>query len=264
MKPLVSRVNGAVLAGLFVAGSALAQQSAGPSRPILQAVPNGAPLVAKPLAPDYGTSKVTYVQVAGSAFTPTSSAAAWGTTNGYHDSVLRTGDLFPGTDFAAPLNLPQGAVITYLELDGCDNTGGSGWVQGSLVKSDVYGDSTATGFLASDGSGCAYFSEDLTPNNLVVDNFSYHYWLYAVVTQTGAFQIGLSGMVVGYKLQVSPAPATATFLDVPTNHPFFQYIQALSASGITGGCGGGNYCPDNPVTRGQMAVFLAKALGLSF
>jgi hypothetical protein len=51
---------------------------------------------------------------------------------------------------------------------------------------------------------------------------------------------------------------------VPTSHPYFQFIQALAASGITGGCGGGNYCPDNPVTRGQMAVFLAKALGLQF
>ena len=65
-------------------------------------------------------------------------------------------------------------------------------------------------------------------------------------------------------LPVSPAPATATFNDVPTSHPFFQFIEALHASGITGGCQAAPplYCPDNPVTRGQMAVFLAKALGL--
>jgi hypothetical protein len=63
---------------------------------------------------------------------------------------------------------------------------------------------------------------------------------------------------------VSPAPGTATFNDVPTTHPFFQFIEALHASGITGGCQASPplYCPDNPVTRGQMAVFLAKALGL--
>ena len=55
-----------------------------------------------------------------------------------------------------------------------------------------------------------------------------------------------------------------TFNDVPTGHPFFQYIEALSASGVTGGCNAAPplYCPDNFVTRGQMAVFLAKALGL--
>src|SRR5262249_40435624 len=65
-------------------------------------------------------------------------------------------------------------------------------------------------------------------------------------------------------LPVSPAPATATFNDVPTDHPFFRYIEALHASGITGGCSASPllYCPDNPVTRGQVAVFLAKALGL--
>jgi hypothetical protein len=44
----------------------------------------------------------------------------------------------------------------------------------------------------------------------------------------------------------------------------FQYIEALAASGITGGCGGGNFCPDSPVTRRQMAIFVAKALGLSY
>ena len=67
---------------------------------------------------------------------------------------------------------------------------------------------------------------------------------------------------VWWRRIVSTAPDTATFNDVSTDHPFFQFIEALAASGITGGCGGGNYCPDNPVTRGQMAVFLAKALGL--
>jgi hypothetical protein len=71
-------------------------------------------------------------------------------------------------------------------------------------------------------------------------------------------------LAISWVRQVSPAPATATFGDVPTSHPFFRFVEALNASGITGGCGGGNYCPDSPVTRGQMAVFLAKALGLSW
>jgi hypothetical protein len=36
----------------------------------------------------------------------------------------------------------------------------------------------------------------------------------------------------------------------------------LFNEGITGGCGGGNYCPGSPNTRGQMAVFLVKTFGL--
>lgn len=65
-----------------------------------------------------------------------------------------------------------------------------------------------------------------------------------------------------WKRQVSPSPVAATFLDVPTTHPYFRFVEALAASGITGGCGSGNYCPDSPLTRGQMAVFLSAALGL--
>jgi hypothetical protein len=68
-----------------------------------------------------------------------------------------------------------------------------------------------------------------------------------------------------WRRQVSPAPALATFPnDVPTGHPLFRFVEALAASGVTGGCGGGTYCPDAPITRGQMAVFLAAALGLQW
>jgi ELWxxDGT repeat protein len=37
---------------------------------------------------------------------------------------------------------------------------------------------------------------------------------------------------------------------------------SLFADGITSGCGGGNYCPDQPITRGEMAVFLATVFHL--
>jgi hypothetical protein len=67
-----------------------------------------------------------------------------------------------------------------------------------------------------------------------------------------------------YAPQVSPGPATPTFNDVPASHPLFQYIEALKASSVTGGCQASPplYCPDDPVTRGQMAVFLSKLVGL--
>jgi S-layer homology domain len=59
-----------------------------------------------------------------------------------------------------------------------------------------------------------------------------------------------------------PPPCTGTvFPDVPcTGGPFDSWIEELAALQITGGCGGGNYCPGNTVTRQQMAVFLLKAL----
>ena len=57
-------------------------------------------------------------------------------------------------------------------------------------------------------------------------------------------------------------PAPAIFADVPCPSQFADWIEELSNEGITGGCGGGNYCPASPNTRGQMAVFLVKTFGL--
>ncbi len=56
-----------------------------------------------------------------------------------------------------------------------------------------------------------------------------------------------------------PPPCAQTFADVPCPSLFADWIEALAAEGITGGCGGGNYCPQNPVRRDQMAAFLLKA-----
>lgn len=59
-----------------------------------------------------------------------------------------------------------------------------------------------------------------------------------------------------------PPPATGTvFADVPSNSFAAAFIEALAAAQVTGGCGGGNYCPGNPVTRDQMAVFLLRTAG---
>jgi len=53
----------------------------------------------------------------------------------------------------------------------------------------------------------------------------------------------------------------STFADVPIDHPLWQYIEALYASGITTGCGVSPliFCPENNVTRAAMAVFLLRA-----
>jgi len=49
------------------------------------------------------------------------------------------------------------------------------------------------------------------------------------------------------------------FLDVPPADPFHDYVITVARNGITAGCGGGNYCRNDPVTRAQMAVFLLKS-----
>jgi hypothetical protein len=49
------------------------------------------------------------------------------------------------------------------------------------------------------------------------------------------------------------------FGDVPPSNPFHNFICSLARNAITGGCGGGNYCPNNDVLRSQMAVFLLRS-----
>ena len=75
----------------------------------------------------------------------------------------------------------------------------------------------------------------------------------------------LRGCRIQWALTVSPGPAIATFPnDVPTTSPFFRFVEAMVASGLTTGCAPASFCPNDAVTRGQLAVFLSVALGLHF
>jgi rubredoxin len=51
-----------------------------------------------------------------------------------------------------------------------------------------------------------------------------------------------------------------TFADVPPDSWAAAYIMAIYEAGITTGCGKGYYCPQNIVTREQMAAFLVRAV----
>jgi subtilisin family serine protease len=61
----------------------------------------------------------------------------------------------------------------------------------------------------------------------------------------------------------TPPAATGTaFDDVSTGTFLAAWIENLKADGITGGCGGGNFCPDKSLTRGEMAAFLTRTFNL--
>jgi hypothetical protein len=56
-----------------------------------------------------------------------------------------------------------------------------------------------------------------------------------------------------------PAVGTSTgFSDVSTSYWAAAWIKQLAAEGITSGCGNGNFCPDQFVSRAQMAIFLLR------
>ena len=61
-----------------------------------------------------------------------------------------------------------------------------------------------------------------------------------------------------------PGATGTTFTDVPASDPLAAWIEQLAREAITGGCSTSpaQYCPDDRVTRGQMAVFLVRAFNL--
>jgi hypothetical protein len=60
-----------------------------------------------------------------------------------------------------------------------------------------------------------------------------------------------------------PACGTPIFNDLPASSPYCKWVEELARRGVVSGCGGGSYCPANPVTRGQMAVFISATFGLT-
>jgi hypothetical protein len=200
---------------------------------------------------------------------------AWVTTTGVNSTfgVYRSSGT-EGFDvhswFSAPLDtIPAGAQIMGWVIEGCD-THATQEIRGRIVTLPSGGTWTQTALLQSGTAatpGCALFGSatNLQSANMFVDKLANTYVVnVALGGNTTATQF--RSVRVFYRLRVSPSPGVATFTDVPTTHIFFQWIEALAASGITGGCSSvpGGFCPNDPVTRAQMAVFLATALGLHF
>jgi hypothetical protein len=63
---------------------------------------------------------------------------------------------------------------------------------------------------------------------------------------------------------IPPGATGVLFNDVSEAYWASSWIEQLATDGITGGCSASPplYCPNSPVTRGQMAVFLVKTFGL--
>lgn len=55
---------------------------------------------------------------------------------------------------------------------------------------------------------------------------------------------------------------TTRFRDVTDGSTHAAAIEAIAAAGYTGGCDTGRFCPDQPVSRAEMASFLVRGFGL--
>jgi hypothetical protein len=245
-----------VACSALISAAALAQATAAAPKPARNA-PN-----------TYGTTVESYYRMAAAEFTPLKSLFSY--ADRFYDegpTSLRRYATYVCSEcgFVASPHLPSGALLTYVELDSCDFNSVDVFLELYDCDYSGYCGSGPVMTLSSDNNvtpnACSYVAADVSALGLTVNNYGRQLSVH-VNNVGGDGSNSFSGVILGYKLQVAPAPATPTFNDVPTSDIGFQYIEALAASGITGGCGGGAFCPTAPVTRRQMAIFLAKALGL--
>jgi hypothetical protein len=105
----------------------------------------------------------------------------------------------------------------------------------------------------------ASFIEQLFLDGITAGCGNNNYCPGAAVTRA---QMAVFLLRAKYGSGYSPPAATGIFNDVDLAYWAVHWIEQLAAEGITVGCGNGNYCPEAPVTRAQMAVFLVRTFGL--
>lgn len=104
--------------------------------------------------------------------------------------------------------------------------------------------STSSGALSEDGTDVAF--EDVLAKVVRVEFNS----LNGAIAGLGEVEVIGRGEAI----------ADNTFADVPTTHWARDFVESLYAAAITAGCGNGNFCPGERVTRSQMAVFLLRGM----
>jgi hypothetical protein len=178
------------------------------------------------------------------------------------------GDGFDQGDLSASFYLPSGARLIKAKLYAYDGHSGTDVNVKLEIVREHWPSKSSVSLITletdTDDTGPGYTTEEGMVGYNVKNEDN---WFHSRVTLDNGDRgivLSLWGVRLYYKLRMSSGPATPTFGDVPLGHLFYDEIESLYASGITLGCGGGDYCPDRPVTRGQMAAFLGRALGLYY
>jgi hypothetical protein len=266
MEDRMKRITEWIGVAMLAAAPAIAQV---PSE-LLQGTPSRPDSVAKPpargQAKDFGTGNF-YTSIDSFGMTPFSSDML-------PQRTITTGlwCSLPSTESRAvgQVILPHGVDIQVFRVWANDNTGTDDMLvtlQSACLPDAVGGLPTLTTLatVTSAGAGGSFTSADVVAGTVLADNTS---CTYQVIVRFGNTNAACEDSLFFYKARVQwdrmipLAPAVASFVDVPTNAQFFREIEALADTGITAGCTATEFCPDQFVTRRQMAAFLARALGL--
>jgi hypothetical protein len=190
---------------------------------------------------------------------------------GYYNFVERF-TLTPPGHWLAPIHLPDNVRLVRATLYGYDSSTPFN-IEFNIQKYNANTRITTPQIVGggpafSSGNG-GYFQLPAQINKNI-DNTNQIYFAF-VNTNTLA---GFDGITLGdhrhrftgvkllWRRQISDPPASHTFFDVFPGDWYYSAVEALVGAGITVGCDPHNFCPDRPVTRAEVAAFLARALGL--
>lgn len=256
-------VNPALLAALLAAGPELADSVSPPVRSVT--------LDAQQVAAQSFGLDSQYMVIPASAFDP----------DRYDVQYFRRGpDGYRGVTgvvpndpwgFGAPLELPNGALIEsicFLLYDVSDTAD----IRVSVWRAEVDATPDDVQLVSNSPTNDGFFTEcfEWAPPFLRFRSFAnldgdplagFLLWELRI-RLTATVQQAFRGAFVKFRHGVSPAPATPTYDDVLPGQLIYPYVEAMTAAGITIGCGSDNFCPNDPVTRGQFALMLGRALGL--
>ena len=186
------------------------------------------------------------------SFTPYSSSTSYNISGNYRYLTSTTN---PWMD--ASINLPSGAYLYLARLYYRDSHAGAVtlWIWREYLPNNYTQlcsiSSTGTPGYAS--SNCYCYHTIANANNV------YH---ARVRMSSATSSLSFYGVRLYWKRQIRTG-LSHPFTDIGSLSAEFQNaIAALYHSGITTGTSSTTYSPNNPVTRGQMAAFLARALGL--
>jgi glucose/arabinose dehydrogenase len=173
----------------------------------------------------------------------------------------------------------DGSVVRWNGSDRPTTFVGAGQLKAAIAAGDIgaVGAAPVTVFTPAPGGGLSgpkTFNVNLTFLDVATTDFGYVYIqavanagvtagcdtrLFCPGSPTSRAQMAVfllkSSLGSGH---VPPGATGLIFTDVHPGDYFADWIEDLAGRGVTGGCGGGKYCPDRDVSRAEMAVLLLK------
>lgn len=132
------------------------------------------------------------------------------------------------------------------------------WIQDLLTNGSV----GVCSFLDAPNTFWAWQHVEAAVANGVVQGYPDGTYQPGLIVTRDQMAVYIARALAGGDSAVPPGPAEPTFTDVSGEHWAYDYIEycAAPAQDVVAGYEDGSYQPANPVTRGQMAAYIARAM----